>query len=38
MVLRALKREPLHGYALAQHIKRTSNDLLQIEQRSLYPA
>lgn len=38
MVLRALKREPLHGYALAQHIKRTSNDLLRIEQRALYPA
>src|SRR5437660_3755538 len=37
-VLRALKREPLHGYALARHIKRTSNDLLRIEQRALYPA
>jgi PadR family transcriptional regulator, regulatory protein PadR len=38
MVLRTLKRQPLHGYALAQHIKRTSNDLLQIEEGSLYPA
>lgn len=38
MILRTLKRRPLHGYALAQHIKRTSNDLLQIEEGSLYPA
>jgi transcriptional regulator len=38
MILRTLKRRPLHGYALGQHIKRTSNDLLQIEEGSLYPA
>jgi PadR family transcriptional regulator, regulatory protein PadR len=38
MILQTLKRQPLHGYALAQHIKRTSNDLLQIEEGSLYPA
>src|SRR5438094_10599095 len=29
---------PSHGYALVQHIKRTSHDLLQIEEGSLYPA
>lgn len=38
MILRTLRRQPLHGYALVQHIKRTSNDLLQIEEGSLYPA
>jgi PadR family transcriptional regulator PadR len=38
MVLRALRRESLHGYALAQLIQRTSGDLLQIEEGSLYPA
>jgi PadR family transcriptional regulator PadR len=38
MILRTLKRRPLHGYALVQHIKRSSNDLLQIEEGSLYPA
>ena len=38
MVLRTLKRQPLHGYALVQHIQRTSNELLQIEEGSLYPA
>jgi PadR family transcriptional regulator PadR len=38
MVLRALSQEPRHGYALVQHIKRTSNDLLTVEEGSLYPA
>ena len=37
MILRILKRQPLHGYALLQQIKRTSHDLLQIEEGSLYP-
>jgi len=36
-ILRTLKRQPLHGYVLAQQIKRTSNDLLQIEEGSRYP-
>jgi PadR family transcriptional regulator, regulatory protein PadR len=38
MVLQTLRRRPLHGYALVQHIKEASNDLLQIEEGSLYPA
>jgi PadR family transcriptional regulator PadR len=38
MILRILKRQPLHGYALAQQIKYSSNDLLEIEEGSLYPA
>ncbi len=38
MILRTLKWQPLHGYALAQHIRRASDDLLQIEEGSLYPA
>ena len=38
MILRTLRRQPLHGYALVQHIKKTSDDLLQIEEGSLYPA
>jgi PadR family transcriptional regulator PadR len=38
MILRTLRGQPLHGYALVQHIKRTSRDLLQIEEGSLYPA
>ena len=38
MVLRSVLREPMHGYALVQHIKQRSNELLQIEEGSLYPA
>ena len=38
MVLRSLQRQPLHGYALVQHIKRSSKDLLHVEEGSLYPA
>jgi PadR family transcriptional regulator PadR len=38
MILRILRRQPSHGYALVQLIKRTSHDLLQIEEGSLYPA
>ena len=38
MILQTLRRRPSHGYALVQHIKQTSHDLLQIEEGSLYPA
>lgn len=38
MILQTLRREPMHGYALAQVIKRNSDDLLQVEEGSLYPA
>ena len=38
MILQTLRRNPMHGYALAQNIKAVSNDLLQIEEGSLYPA
>jgi PadR family transcriptional regulator PadR len=38
MILRSLTRQPMHGYALVQHIKQRSNELLQVEEGSLYPA
>ena len=38
MILQSLRRQPMHGYALVQHIKQRSNDLLQGEEGSLYPA
>jgi transcriptional regulator len=38
MVLRLLKQEPMHGYALVQRIQQTSRNLLQVEEGSLYPA
>jgi PadR family transcriptional regulator, regulatory protein PadR len=38
MILQSLRLKPMHGYALAKHIKQRSDDLLQIEEGSLYPA
>jgi len=38
MILQTLRRGPLHGYALAQEIRQNSDDLLQIEEGTLYPA
>lgn len=38
MVLQSVRRQPMHGYALVQHIKQRSNELLQVEEGSLYPA
>ena len=38
MILHSLRLKPMHGYALAKHIKQVSDDLLKIEEGSLYPA
>src|ERR1700680_5275079 len=38
MVLESLRRQPAHGYALVQHIHQRSNNLLEVEEGSLYPA
>ena len=38
MILHSLRLRPMHGYALVKHIKQVSDDLLQIEEGSLYPA
>jgi PadR family transcriptional regulator len=38
LILNTLKRAPLHGYAIAQSIKRLSGDVLTVEEGSLYPA
>jgi PadR family transcriptional regulator, regulatory protein PadR len=38
LILRTLLRGPRHGHAIAKHIQRTSEDLLQVETGSLYPA
>ena len=38
MILQTLRRGPLHGYALAQSIKQTSDELVHVEEGSLYPA
>ena len=38
MILRSVRRQPMHGYALVQHIQKQSNDLVLVEEGSLYPA
>ena len=38
LILRTLQAGPAHGYAIAKHIERHSEDVLQVEQGSLYPA
>ena len=38
MILESLRRQPAHGYALVQHIQQRSNNLLQVDEGSLYPA
>ncbi|MGA8029771.1 MAG: helix-turn-helix transcriptional regulator [Bryobacteraceae bacterium] len=36
--LKTLAREPVHGYGIAQSIQQISNDVLRVEEGSLYPA
>jgi transcriptional regulator len=38
LILQTLTLQPMHGYAIAQHIERLSQDVLSVEQGSLYPA
>jgi transcriptional regulator len=38
MILQSLRQQPMHGYALVQYIRQRSNELLQVEEGSLYPA
>lgn len=38
LVLRTLVRGPQHGYGIAQRVKESSRDVLQVGESSLYPA
>jgi PadR family transcriptional regulator, regulatory protein PadR len=38
LVLKALARGPLHGYAVAEWIQQTSQQVLKVEEGALYPA
>jgi transcriptional regulator len=38
LILRVLRRGPLHGWAIAQRILQVSDEVLQVQQGSLYPA
>jgi transcriptional regulator len=38
LILRTLLLGPAHGHEIAKHIQRTTEDVLQVEHGSLYPA
>jgi transcriptional regulator len=38
LILKTLTRGEMHGYAIAQHLKTASADVLQVGESSLYPA
>ncbi|MGP0075921.1 MAG: PadR family transcriptional regulator [Bryobacteraceae bacterium] len=38
LILKTLALGPMHGWAIAQRIQQLSNDVLQVQQGSLYPA
>jgi PadR family transcriptional regulator, regulatory protein PadR len=38
LILKALALEPLHGWAVSERLQQISNDALQVQQGSLYPA
>ena len=38
LVLKTLSVQEMHGYAIARHIENLSDDVLRIEEGSLYPA
>jgi len=38
LILRTVSLEPQHGWAIAKRIQQVSNDVLQVQQGSLYPA
>jgi transcriptional regulator len=38
LLLRTLSLGPMHGYGIAQHITRLSQEMLRVEEGSLYPA
>ncbi len=38
LILQSLRRESRHGYAIAKYLKEVSEEFLQVEEGSLYPA
>jgi transcriptional regulator len=38
LILKALRRGPMHGYGITELIQEASDEVLQIEEGSLYPA
>src|ERR1044071_2652787 len=38
MILKTLSRQVMHGYGIAEHIRQLSDEVLKVEEGSLYPA
>lgn len=38
LILKTLTVQPMHGYGIAQHLRRLSDAVIQVEEGSLYPA
>jgi transcriptional regulator len=38
LILKTLAAQSMHGYGIAQHLHRLSNDVIRVEEGSLYPA
>jgi transcriptional regulator len=38
LVLKTLSRGPMHGYGITVHIQKVSDDVLRVEEGSIYPA
>jgi len=38
LILRSLSSQSMHGYGLSQHLQKLSQDVIQVEEGSLYPA
>ena len=38
LILKSLTRRVMHGYGIAEHIRRQSDEVLRVEEGSLYPA
>jgi transcriptional regulator len=38
LIMRTIALEPMHGWAIAQRIQQISDELLRVQQGSLYPA
>jgi len=38
LILKTLLAQPMHGYGIAQHLQRLSDDVIRVEEGSLYPA
>jgi transcriptional regulator len=38
LILKSLSLEPMHGYGIAQHLRRLSKEVIRVEEGTLYPA